>query len=106
MTAAELVRRGRERAGLSQAKLARLAGTSQAYVSKVEAGRVSPTVGRLSVLLAATGSGLVLDDEPAVGVVDDADLRAFRALSAHERLEQAFAAAAFATELHGRARRG
>ena len=48
-----MLRTARERAGLSQRKLARLAGTSQAAVSCYERGRVSPSVRTLARLLDA-----------------------------------------------------
>ena len=51
-------------AGLTQAELARRAGTTQAAVARVEGGRVSPTVRTLQRLLAATGHELTLAAPP------------------------------------------
>ena len=48
-----MLRTARERVGLSQRTLARLAGTSQAAVSCYERGRVSPSVRTLTRLLDA-----------------------------------------------------
>src|SRR3954462_11097337 len=48
----------RTRAGLSQAELARRAGTSQANVSAYETGAKQPSVATFSRLLAATGARL------------------------------------------------
>lgn len=57
---AELLRSARTSAGLTQAELARRAGTSQAAVARYESGDVSPVVSTLERLLAATGSRLEL----------------------------------------------
>jgi len=58
MDAAAILRDARRRAGLTQAELARLAGTSQATISAYEHGRKSPSVETLARLLAATGTRL------------------------------------------------
>jgi transcriptional regulator with XRE-family HTH domain len=50
----------RLRAGLTQAELARRAGTSQPVISAYEHGRRDPTVQTLTRLLAAAGADLVL----------------------------------------------
>jgi transcriptional regulator with XRE-family HTH domain len=50
----------RTRAGLTQAALARRAGTSQATISAYEHGRKEPSVETLARLLAATGSRLTV----------------------------------------------
>jgi transcriptional regulator with XRE-family HTH domain len=52
----------RTRAGLSQAELARRAGTSQATISAYESGAKQPTVATFSRLLAATGSRLAVEE--------------------------------------------
>jgi transcriptional regulator with XRE-family HTH domain len=62
--AAEL-RHARERAGLSQAELARRAGTSQTAISAYEGGHKAPSVTTLERLLAATGSRLTVEARPA-----------------------------------------
>jgi transcriptional regulator with XRE-family HTH domain len=53
MDPATELRAARERAGVTQADLARRAGTSQATVSAYEAGRKQPSVQTLDRLLAA-----------------------------------------------------
>lgn len=58
MDAALLVRRARQRAGLSQGDLARRAGTSQPAISRYESGASSPSVETLDRLLAAMGARL------------------------------------------------
>lgn len=57
------LREGRMAAGLTQAALARRAGTSQATVSAYESGRKRPGVETFSRLLAASGARLAI--EPA-----------------------------------------
>ena len=60
MLAAHLLRAARVRAGLTQAELARRAGTSQPVISAYEHGRRDPSVQTLARLLAAAGADLVL----------------------------------------------
>jgi hypothetical protein len=55
-----LLVRVRREAGLTQAGLARRAGTSQAMVARYESGVASPTVRTLERLLRAAGQDLVL----------------------------------------------
>lgn len=66
MEASALIRDSRTAAGLTQAELARRAGTTQAAVARVEGGGVSPTVRTLKKLLAAAGRRLELQ-APAAG---------------------------------------
>ncbi len=61
MNPGELVRCTRERLGLSQRRLALRAGTTQAAVSRVERGVVSPTFATLRELMVAMG------EEPVLG---------------------------------------
>jgi transcriptional regulator with XRE-family HTH domain len=63
--AGDLLRAARIRHGLDQRTLARLAGTSQTQVSRIERGEVSPRVGTLARLLAALGEDLELGAVPA-----------------------------------------
>src|SRR3954447_20204665 len=51
----------RTRAGLSQAELARRAGTSQATISAYESGSKQPSVATFSRLLAAAGARLSVE---------------------------------------------
>lgn len=64
MTPAELIKAVRRRAGLTQADLARRAGTSQPVVSAYEHGRRDPTVGTLRKLVEASGERLRIDASP------------------------------------------
>lgn len=55
------VRLLRERAGVTQAELARAAGTSQPAIAAYESGRKSPTLGTLRRLAEAVGLGMSLE---------------------------------------------
>ena len=59
MTPAELIRSTRTRLGLSQRRLALRAGTTQAAVSRIERGVVSPTFATLHELMVAMGEEAV-----------------------------------------------
>ncbi len=61
MTAGELLRTVRRRHGLTQRQLADRARTSQAAISRIERGVVSPTVETLATLLDLMGEELELD---------------------------------------------
>ena len=61
MDVAATLRDARRAAGLTQAALAKRAGTSQATVSAYETGRKEPSVQTFARLLAATGSRLVAE---------------------------------------------
>jgi uncharacterized protein len=63
--AGHLIADARIVAGLTQAGLARRAGTSQALVARYESGRVSPTVAALQRLLRAAGHDLLLSSRPS-----------------------------------------
>ena len=64
MTAAQLLRETRRRHGVTQAQLAARARTSQAAISRIERGLVSPTVDTLATLLDLMGEELSLDAQP------------------------------------------
>jgi len=63
--AARLLRRARQRTGLSTRDLARRAGTSHATVSAYESGRKVPSVDTLGRLLRAAGFEPMVDLVPA-----------------------------------------
>lgn len=65
MSTGELIRRTRTQAGLTQADLARRAGTSQPAVARYEGDQASPAVATLERLLRAAGVELVLSLTPA-----------------------------------------
>ena len=61
MTAGELLREARRRHGVTQQQLAIRARTSQAAVSRIERGVVSPSIATLAYLLEMMNEELVLD---------------------------------------------
>jgi hypothetical protein len=82
-----LLRIVRQRRGLSQEELARLAGTSQPVISAYEHGRRDPTFGTLRRLVEATGERLQLNatlptsDLPHPGSVEEHARRLLDVLS-------------------------
>lgn len=75
MSTTELIRQARDAAGLTQAELARRAGTSQPAVARYESGESSPSVRTLERLVRATGRRLRLSTEPAGAAADLAGAR-------------------------------
>jgi transcriptional regulator with XRE-family HTH domain len=65
MTPAALIRAVRRRNGLTQAELARRAGTSQPVISAYERGVRDPTVGTLRRLVEAAGERLEISARPS-----------------------------------------
>jgi len=61
---ARMLLAARERSGLSQAQLAKLIGTSQPFVARLEAGRQKPTVATLEKYAIATGHRLKIELVP------------------------------------------
>jgi transcriptional regulator with XRE-family HTH domain len=74
MTPGALLQSLRRRAGLTQAELARRAGTSQPVISAYEHDRRDPTVGTLQKLVAAGGGRLRLETRALPDVPPAADL--------------------------------
>lgn len=99
MNAATLVRELRARHRLSQAELAYRAGTTQQAISRIEQGRVSPTVEMLARLAAAVGEELVLDSRPREVPFDADQLGAQGGSLMAERLERAMSWNRFAGEV-------
>jgi len=102
--AAHLVKQARTARGISQRRLAVRAGTSQAFVCRIELGRVSPTVETLRRLLLVLGEDLVLDTR-RIGGEDRPPTEPPPASSMEERLARGLAFSSFAAELRGQARR-
>lgn len=92
----DVLRWARGRAGLSQRRLAALAGVPQSTVSRIESGAIDPRVGTLRRLL--RGCGYELDARPRLGQgVDISLIRERLRRSPRERLEDlAFAAESIA----------
>jgi transcriptional regulator with XRE-family HTH domain len=91
MDAAQIVRESRLRSGLSQRRLAELAGLTQPTVARIENGRIQPTFDRLLALVRACGLDL---DVRVVPLDEDAWTVERRGLSLtpDERLDRAVAA--------------
>lgn len=99
MDAAALVHDLRVRHRLTQSELAYRARTTQQAISRIEHGRVSPTVEMLGRLAAAVGEELVLDSRPREIPFDTDQLAAQSASSMAERLERAMSWNRFAGEV-------
>ncbi len=89
MTPAQLVRETRTELGLSQRQLAHRAGMTQAAVSRIERGTVSPSFSTLSELMHAMGRELVLSAERIDVDRDPVHTRSTRDRSPEERLRLA-----------------
>src|SRR4051812_39991395 len=91
MDAGNLVRAARRRHGLDQRSLARRARTSQAQISRIEQGDISPAVDTLRRLLESMGERLVLGVEPLPhGNTPESELReALATSSPADRVRQA-----------------
>ncbi len=89
MTPAELVRSTRVRLGLSQRRLALRAGTTQAAVSRIERGIVSPTFATLRELMVAMGEEPVLSARRLPTDWDPAHMASTLARTPEERFELA-----------------
>ena len=84
MNAGGLLKQARRAAGMSQRELAGRTGYGQAVIGRIEAGTTSPRFETLARLLAATGHGLTLVEEPPIDL-DRAVIRAALALGDRER---------------------
>ena len=108
MTPAELIRSARSRTGLTQRQLALRAGTTQAAISRVERGVVSPTFATLRGLMLAMGEEPVLTARRLPTEWDPAHMASTLARTPEERLELALSWNRLAGQLAaaGRASRG
>ena len=66
--AAVMLRMARRRAGFTQRELARRAGVPQPTISRIEQGRVSPSLATLAPLIEACGMQLEVVERPGAGV--------------------------------------
>jgi transcriptional regulator with XRE-family HTH domain len=89
MDPAELIRSTREHLGLSQRRLALRAGTTQAAISRIERGLVSPTYTTLRELMVAMGEEPVLSARRLPTSWDPAHMASTLARTPEERLELA-----------------
>jgi transcriptional regulator with XRE-family HTH domain len=95
----------REQHGLDQATLARRAGTTQTYISRIERGDVSPSERTMRRLLHAMGLQLVLETRVlARGNISLDEVRAdYRNLTPAERIEQTMELSSFLSDVAERA---
>lgn len=91
MTSAELLRAVRRRHGLSQSQLAARARTSQAAISRIERGLVSPGVDTLAELLRLMNEELVLEATPVDWGYDVTLIRQNLELTPTDRLNRGVA---------------
>jgi transcriptional regulator with XRE-family HTH domain len=101
MSSGKLVRATRERHGLTQARLALRAGTSQNAVSRVERDEISSSMDTIQRLLAAMGERLELSVRRIDGDFDPDHLADAMAQTMSERLERSMAWNRFAGRLAG-----
>jgi len=101
VTAGLLLRETRRRHGLTQRQLAARARTSQAAISRIERGLVSPTVATLSELLRLMNEELALDAHAIDWGHDTTLLRDRLELSVAERLDDAADVADFVLRNRG-----
>lgn len=106
MTAGELLRDTRRRHGLTQRQLAIRARTSQAAISRIERGLVSPAVDTLAELLWLMNERLELAAEPVDWGFDTTLNQARLKLSADERVRRGVRHSQRMKEIRGVARRG
>lgn len=66
----DLIREARRRAGLTQAQLAALAGTTQSAIARLESGRTSPSFDTVRRMMRLCGFNLLVALDP----YDDSDL--------------------------------
>jgi transcriptional regulator with XRE-family HTH domain len=85
----QIIRRRRVANGLTQQQLALRAGTTQAAVSRLEHGELSPTFETFERLLAAMGEEADVEVRRAHGDYDPTRLRSLRARPPEERLSLA-----------------
>jgi transcriptional regulator with XRE-family HTH domain len=99
--AGDLLREVRARHGLDQRTLARRAGTTQAQISRIERGEISPGTETLARLLAAMGESLTVSatvgprgNQPTQRLREDFDAR-----TPAERVAEVVALSEFLGEL-------
>ncbi len=98
-----MLRMARRRAGLTQRELARRAGVPQPTVSRIEAGRISPSLATLGPLIEACGMEIEVIERAGEGV-DRGQLWDGLRRSPASRLRYAVASAKAVADLLERAR--
>lgn len=103
--ASSLLRVTRQGAGLTQAQLAARAGTTQSAISRLEAGKGSPSVDSLRHLLGLLGHRLELGTSPVVDGIDRDMIRANLSLDSADRVRRGLQHAEFVRRNRGAALR-
>jgi transcriptional regulator with XRE-family HTH domain len=93
-----LVREARRRAGLTQTELAARTGTTQSAIARLERGHGSPTLERISKLVAACGFEVEVRLVPQVPEAQ-AQVRANASLAPAKRIAKSLGAVRLAEEL-------
>ena len=104
MSPGELLRDARRRHGVSQARLATRAGTTQSAISRIESDRVSPSVETLRSLLHLLGENLELGAKQRDTGIDVTLNRANLRHTPADRVRQGMALADFVRRHRGAAR--
>jgi transcriptional regulator with XRE-family HTH domain len=105
MSSGRLLREARRRHGLTQAQLAARARTSQAAISRIERGLVSPSVATLASLLDLMNEELVLDARHVEWGHDETLLEANLRKTADERFRHGVSFSRWVQRNRGIARR-
>lgn len=84
-----MLRKARERQGISQRRLALRAGTSQDAISRIERGVESPTLERFAQLMLVMGQRPVLRVESLESPVPETELAVSARMTSDERLREA-----------------
>ncbi len=93
------LRAARLRHGLTQASLARRAGTTQAAISRIESGLESPRFERFASLLRVLGEQATITIMPVEPELDPAELAHSRRLTFEQRLTESASWNLVATQL-------
>jgi transcriptional regulator with XRE-family HTH domain len=104
VTAGELLREVRLRHGLTQAQVAARARTSQAAISRIERGVVSPSVTTLGQLVDLMGEELTLEARPIDYGIDRTLIQENLKRTPEERIDFMVSFSNFVREFQGAAR--
>jgi transcriptional regulator with XRE-family HTH domain len=103
-TPGQILRNARQRAGVSQARLAIRAGTTQSAISRIERDQVSPSVATLRGLLHLLGIDLKLEAVDRDAGIDRAMVRSRLALAPEDRVKAGLELAELVRRNRGSAR--
>lgn len=98
----KLLRDARRRHGLSQARLAARASTTQAAISRIERDQVSPSMETIRSLLSLMGEDLRIQSVPRDSGIDHSLIRERFKLTPSERVDYGLEFADFALRNRGR----